>query len=193
MTVTRWFSFAAVAIIATVLLAGCALGGDQAQQTHEVEPGAIVAVLPSRPGLSPAGPVTPVDAAGYATALVGHPDAALASSLSDAGFRRGATRTWTGADGASLTAAVGLWDDGEPANAIGGQAVDAMVPDGQAWNPAEFGGSQGARSDTARALSVVVGRVSLFLRATGTVDDAAVLRQMDLMRQSAAGTGSDNG
>ena len=70
---------------------------------------------------------SPVDAAGFAQALVGHPNAGLASTLPDAGFRRGATRTWSGPGGASLTAVVGLWDDGEPASAIGGQAVDAVA------------------------------------------------------------------
>lgn len=153
---------------------------------HEAEPGSIVRVLPSRPGLTPDGPPTSVDAAGFATALLGHPDADLTTSLEQAGFRRGATRSWSGAGGATLTAVVGLWDDGEPANAIGGDAVDAVVPGGAAWTPAEFGGSQGSRTDGARALNVVVGHVSLFLRATGPVDDAALLRQMNLMHQVAA-------
>ena len=38
----------------------------------------------------------------------------------------------------------------------------------------------------ARALSVVIGKVSLFVRAEGPVDDEAVLRTIDLMRKAAA-------
>ena len=110
-----------------------------------------------------------------------------ATSLKQAGFLRGATREWTGLKGASLVAVVGLWDDGSAAASLGGDAADAVVPGGTPWTPSQYGGSQGSRADTARALSVVVGRVSLFLRATGTVDDAAVLRQMDLMFQTASG------
>lgn len=186
-TVTRWFSIVAIAALAPLALAGCSLGGEQAQQVHEAEPGTIIRVLPSRPGFTPDGPPRPVDAAGFATALLGHPDASLTTSLRQGGFRRGATRDWSGANGATLTAVAGLWDDGEPANAIGGDAAEAVVPGGTAWTPSQFGGSQGSRSAAARALNVVVGHVSLFIRANGPVDDATLLRQMDLMRQVAAG------
>lgn len=192
----RWLALGAAAAIASLTLTGCSLGGEQAQQVHEAEPGTIVRVLPSRPGLTPDGPPASVDAAGFATALLGHPDADLTASLERAGFRRGATRSWSGANGAALTAVVGLWDDGEPADSIDGDAVNAVVPGGAAWTPSEFGGSQGSHAGTARALSVVVGHVSLFIRATGPVDDATLLRQMDLMYQVAAGqdrAGSSSG
>ncbi len=186
-SVMRWFSSAALAATCALVLTGCSLGGQQEQQTRVAEPATVVSVLPTRPGLTPAGPVRAVDAKGFTTALLGHPDSTLTTNLEQAGFLRGATREWTGPKGASLVAVVGLWDDGSAAASLGGDAADAVAPGGTPWTPSQYGGSQGARADNARALSVVVGRVSLFLRATGPVDDTAVMRQMDLMFQTASG------
>lgn len=183
----RWFSLAALVAACALAFSGCSLGGEQAEQTHEAEPAQIIAVLPSRPGLTPAGPVKGLDAAGFTTAILGHPDADLTRTLADGGFRRGASRTWTGANGASLTAVAGLWGDGDPAQTIGTDAATAVVPGGAVWMPEDFSGSNGRRSADARALNVVIGQVSLYLRASGPVDDAAVLRQMALMYQAAAG------
>lgn len=183
----RWFSLTALVAACVVAFSGCSLGGEQAEQTHEAEPAQIIAVLPSRPGLAPAGPVKGLDAAAFTEALLGHPDADLTTTLTDGGFRRGASRTWTGANGASLTAVAGLWGDGDPAQTIGTDATAAVVPGGAVWMPEEFSGSNGRRAADARALNVVIGQVSLYLRATGPVDDAAVLRQMYLMYQAAAG------
>ena len=183
----RWFSLTALVAACVVAFSGCSLGGEQAEQTHEADPAKIIAVLPARPGLSPAGPVTPLDASAFTTALLGHPDADLTQTLADGGFRRGASRTWTGANGASLTAVAGLWDDGDPAQTIGTDAAAAVVPGGTVWMPSDFSGSNGRRSANARVLNVVIGQVSLYLRATGPVDDAAVLRQMYLMYQAGAG------
>jgi len=50
----------------------------------------------------------------------------------------------------------------------------------------EYGASRGYRSEDARALSVVIGRVWLFVRAEGPVGDDAVLRTIQLMRKAAA-------
>jgi len=183
----RWFSFSALVAASAFAFAGCSLGGEQAGQTHVADPAAVVAVLPARPGLTSTGPVTTLDAAGFTQALIGHPDATLTQTLSSGGFQRGASRTWRGANGASLTAVVGLWNDGDPAQTLGGDAANAVVPGGASWMPSEFSGSQGSRSATARALNVVDGQVSLFLRATGPVNDATVLRQMSLMKQAEAG------
>lgn len=194
--VMRWFSLTALVAACALVFSGCAAGGGQAQQQHVAEPATIISVLPSRPGLSPATPVKGLNAAQYTTALLGHPDADLTRTLERGGFQRGASRTWTGADGAELTALAALWGDGDPAQVIGGDAADALVEGGSVWMPTEFPGSQGRRSTDARALNVVIGKVSLFLRASGPVDDAAVLRQMYLMYQPAAGrdrrgTGAD--
>lgn len=186
-SVMRWFSSAALAATCALVLTGCSLGGQQEQQTRVAEPATVVSVLPTRPGLTPAGPVRAVDAKGFTTALLGHPDSTLTTNLEQAGFLRGATREWTGPKGASLVAVVGLWDDGSAAASLGGDAADAAAPGGTPWTPSQYGGSQGSRADNALALNVVVGRVSLFLRATGPVDDTAVLRQMDLMFQTASG------
>ena len=183
----RWFSLTALVAACALAFSGCSLGSEQAEQTHEAEPAQVIAVLPRRPGLSPAGPVKGLDAAGFTEALIGRPDADLTSTLTDGGFRRGASRTWTGANGAQLTAVAGLWGDGDPAQTIGSDAAAVIVPGGAVWMPEEFRGSSGRRAAGARALNVVIGEVSLYLRASGPVDDAAVLRQMALMYQAAAG------
>ncbi len=183
----RWMGLVALLAACALALSGCAAGGDQAQQQDEAEPAPIVSVLPARPGLAPAGPVKSLTAADYPTAVLGYADAGLTVSLEQAGFRRGAWRTWTGPNGATLVAVVALWDDGDAAAAISGSAANAIVPGGTFWTPSQFGGSQGKRDANARVLAVIVGKVSLVLRAVGPVSDATMLRQMDLMFQSAVG------
>lgn len=185
--IVHWLRMAPLVAVLALIAPGCGAGGLLEQRSLEANPAFIVRVLPARPGLDVAGPEREVGAGGYARAVLGRDDAALATSLSEAGLREAATRTWTGPGGAVLVATAGLWDDGQAANAIGGEAVRAVVPGGSAWTPAEYGGSQGSRSADSRALSVIVGRVSLFVRAQGPVDDQTVLRTIDLMRQAAAG------
>ncbi len=169
-----------------VVLAGCGVGGLAEQSSLAADPAFIVRVLPTRPGLDIAGPGTTTGPDGIDQAALGRSIPALGTSAREAGLREVAAREWTGPGGARLVAVVGLWDDGEVASAIGGEMAREAGPGGRAWTPAQFGGSQGYRSDTARALSVVIGRVSLFVRAEGPVDDAAVLRTIDLMRKAAA-------
>lgn len=170
----------------TAVLAGCGAGGRVQQQSLEADPAFVVRVLPTRPGLDIAGPGTTGDAALLATAALGTQIPALEKSAREAGVQKVAAREWTGPDGARLTAVAALWDDGEAAGAIGGEMARAAVPGGSAWTPSQYGGSQGVRTDDARALSVVIGKVSLFVRAEGPIGDEAVLRTVDLMRKAAA-------
>lgn len=167
------------------LVSGCGAGGRVDQLNLEADPATVVRVLPTRPGLAPDGGTRVLDAAGFATAALGRANADLATSANEAGLRRAATRTWSGAGGARLTVVVGLWEDGAAARAIGGQIVNSVVPGGTAWTPAGLGAAQGRRTDDARALSVVVGKVSLLVIARGSVDDAQVLRTMDLLDKTA--------
>lgn len=177
----------AVALAATALgLAGCGLGGRAEQQNREADPAFVVRVLPTRPGLEIAGPERVLGRDGFDRAALGRSVPALAKSAREAGLRDVAVREWTGPGGASLRAVAGLWDDSEPAQAIGGEVARTLVPGGGAWTPAQFGASQGYRSPDRRALNVVVGRVSLLVVATGPVDDDAVLRTVELMRKAAA-------
>lgn len=174
-------------IVAIVLgTAGCGAGGRVAQQSLEANPETVVRVLPTRPGLDIAGPGRAVTPAGFARAALGRNEAALASSAREAGLRSAAVREWTGPNGARLVAIAGLWDDGEAATSIGGEIARDVVGGGSAWTPSQYGGSQGQRSDDARALSAVVGKVSLLVIAEGPIGDTEVLRTMDLMRKAAA-------
>lgn len=178
---------AAVAVVGIAVgLAGCGVGGRAEQQNLEADPAFVVRVLPTRPGLDIAGPERVLGADGYDRAALGSSVPALATSAREGGLRAVAVREWTGPRGARLRAVAGLWDDSEPAQAIGGQVARRLVPGGAAWTPAQFGASQGYRSDDRRALNVVVGKVSLFVLATGPVDDEAVLRTVELMRKAAA-------
>ncbi|MSO44123.1 MAG: hypothetical protein EXQ74_02250 [Thermoleophilia bacterium] len=177
----------AVVAISATLFSGCGLGGLQEQSYHEADPAFVMRVLPTRPGLTPTGPERTIGIAEYPRAVLGRDDPALTAGLPGAGFRSAATRDWTGPNGALLSATAALWDDGTAAGSLGGAAARAVVPNGDAWTPAGYGGAQGYRAANARALSVIVGRVSLFVRTEGPVDDSAVLRTIDLMRQAAAG------
>ncbi|MBM3697986.1 MAG: hypothetical protein FJW78_05850 [Actinobacteria bacterium] len=144
-------------------------------------------MLPTRPGLDIAGPEVKTGSGEFDTATLGKSIPGLAEGAKDGGLRAAATRTWTGPGGARLVAVASLWDDSEPARAIGGQVVKAAVPGGTPWTPRQYGGSQGYRSDTARALNVVAGKVSLLVIAGGPIDDEAVLRTVDLMRKATNG------
>lgn len=177
----------AVALVATsVGLAGCGVGGRAEQQNLEADPAFVVRVLPTRPGLDIAGPERASGPEGLGPAALGRPVPALADSAREAGLRRVAARDWSGPRGARLVAIAGLWEDSEPAQAIGGELARAAVPGGAAWTPAQFGASQGYRTADRRALNVVVGKVSLFVLAEGPVGDDAVLRTVELMRKAAA-------
>jgi len=176
---------AALVVLATIL-AGCGVGGRAEQQNLEADPAFVVRVLPTRPGLEIAGPERSVGSQGFDRATLGRAEPALADSAREAGLRDAAVREWTGPDGARLVAVAGLWDDSEPAQAIGGEVARAAVPGGAAWTPAQFGASQGYRSADRRALNVVVGKVSLFVLAEGPIGDDAVLRTVELMRKAAA-------
>lgn len=174
-------------VAATLAVSGCA-AGIEAQRAREADPAFVVRILPTRPGLSPVGRERALDRAAYTRAVLGHDDPVLTARLAEAGLTRAAVREWTGPHGARLVAVAGLWDDGAAAVALGGEAAEADVggPDATPWTPSGFGGARGARSPRARALSVVVGKTSLFLRAEGPVTDAMVIRTMNLMQQAAA-------
>jgi hypothetical protein len=176
----------ALVVAIAIGMAGCGAGGRVAQQSVEADPATVVRVLPTRPGLNIAAPGRTLTAAGFARAALGRDDPALASSASDAGLRSAAVREWTGPGGARLVAIAGLWDDGEAATSISGQVARDVVDGGTAWTPSQYGGSQGERARDSRALSTVVGKVSLLVIAEGPVGDAEVLRTMDLMRKAAA-------
>ncbi|MFM8828233.1 MAG: hypothetical protein ACKOGE_02990 [Actinomycetota bacterium] len=175
------------AVACVPLLAGCAGGGVAAQDSVEADPAFVVRVLPTRPGLDIAGPEVKTGPDEFDRATLGQAIPGLAKGAKDGGLRAAATRTWTGPDGARLVAVASLWDDSEPARAIGGQVAKAAVPGGTPWTPRQYGGSQGYRSDTARSLSVVAGKLSLLVIAAGPLDDEAVLRTVDLMRKATTG------
>ena len=177
---------AALLAVSVGMVAGCGAGGRVQQESLEADPAFVLRVLPTRPGLDIAGPERSPGPGGIDRAALDESIPDLVASARDAGLRTLSVREWTGPDGARLVAVAGLWDDGDAAGAIGGEIARKVVPDGSAWTPVEYGASRGYRSEDARALSVVIGRVWLFVRAEGPVDDDAVLRTVELMRKAAA-------
>lgn len=168
------------------LFTGCGAGGLMEQQSLEADPAFLVRILPTRPGLDIAGAGTSGGAEALAPATLDKTIPELEKSAREAGLQKMAVRRWTGPDGARLVAVAGLWDDGSAASAIGGEIARAAVPGGRAWTPSGFGAAQGFRTDDARSLSVIIGKVWMFVRAEGPIDDDAVLRTVELMRKAAA-------
>ena len=158
------------------LFTGCGAGGLMEQQSLEADPAFLVRILPTRPGLDIAGAGTSGGAEALAPATLDKTIPELEKSAREAGLQKMAVRRWTGPDGARLVAVAGLWDDGSAASAIGGEIARAAVPGGRAWTPSGFGAAQGFRTDDARSLSVIIGKVWMFVRAEGPIDDEAVIR-----------------
>ncbi|MEW6583024.1 MAG: hypothetical protein AB1416_09715, partial [Actinomycetota bacterium] len=139
-------AFAAL-VAACALVAGCS-GGQE--DVREADPVQALRVLPTPAGLADAEPARGVDAAGLSRA---YGSEAEIPGLADSGLDRAATRRWTGPGGATLVAAVGVWDDNEAARAVSGAAAEQPLgrPGARAWTPDSVGGSRGTRVEGAGA------------------------------------------
>lgn len=177
-------------IAALALVSGCGTSGDDTP-TSGVDLTELVGVLPTPAGLDQSSDVRRAQAADVQAALAGVARAESAEAFESRGFAEGAIRRWAGPAGATFTVVTSRWPDHVTASAVGGGAVnlplDRDIPGATPWNPSEVRGARGARigppSAPARLLAVAVGDVSLFARADGPVDDAAVVRTMDLLRR----------
>ena len=181
-----------VSLLAVVaLLTGCATGAEDDTATEGVDLVELVRVLPTPAGFDQSNDARSADAAEVQAALAGAAREEAARAFESRGFEDGAIRTWSGPGGATFTAVVSRWPDRLTATAIGGGAVnlplDQDVRGATPWNPDELRGGRGVRIDapkaSARMLAVAVGDVSLFVRADGPVNDAQVLRTVQLLRR----------
>jgi len=114
-------------------------------------------------------------------ALTGSADQALTDKLTTRGLKSAAVRSWTGPDGQELVATVAVWESHLLATGIGAQAAEMLLSTegARAWTPKELGGSRGARVDTdetrEQRLSFAVGPNTVYVRATGPVEDDVVV------------------
>ena len=177
----------ALLVVFATLLAGCGADSLSVAPT-DVDPAAVVKILPTPPGLDQSSDVTTVDAAQLQATLAGVAKAESARVFEEIGFGGGAKRTWSGSDNARFLVVVSRWPDHQTATNVGGGAVQevAETSGAAAWTPEQLAGARGARSTAqgttaVRVLSLAVGEVSLFVRADGPVTDATLIRTMDLL------------
>lgn len=177
----------ALLVVLMALLAGCGAGSLSVPPT-DIDPAAVVRILPTPPGLDQSTDVTTVDAADLQATLAGVAKAESAKVYEDIGFGGGAKRTWSGPNDARVLVVVSRWPDHETATRVGGGAVQqlAETTGAAAWTPEQLAGARGARSAeqgpaAIRVLSLAVADVSLLVRGDGPVTDAAIIRTMDLL------------
>ncbi len=176
---------APIALIALVLLtAGCGLGPLDATQSggDRARPAALLGVLPS-PGDLRGPDAAPAGADQLQVAFTGVPDPALAESISRRDPSAAAVRTWTDPRG-EMVAAVSVWDSHLTATQVGAELATRLTDDGgSAWTPPEVRGSRGARLQAGGRrevrLGYSIGPNALYVRATGSVSDATVIKTMN--------------
>lgn len=173
---------ALIAVFLTAaLVAGC--GPMDATQSggERVRPVALLDVLPS-PGALRGDPAAPADGAALARAFTGRADPDLAQRIDARNPSAAAVRTWRSPDGGELVTAITVWDAKITATGVGSDlATDLVEEGGRAWTPEAVRGSRGARRDAPRELRLTyaVGPNAMFVRASGPVDEATVIRAMN--------------
>ena len=172
------------ALAAALLLAGCNASGDAPEAPHDVPPLTLVHILPTPNGLTDVESARPASPAVVQATLAGRPDAPSVKNLEESGLGASAIRRWRGRGGATLTVVVSRWSNHEAATNVGGDAAELPLGSAgaKAWTPDQVPGSRGSKVDPpgprSRALSYAVGGIELFVRSTGGVPDADVVRTM---------------
>lgn len=171
----------ALLVVLLVILAGCGpldatqAGGDQAK------PVPLLRVLPS-PGELRGAPARTADADALARAFTGADDPVLARRIRDRDPVAAGLREWSNPSGGTMTAAVTVWGSHLTATGVGSDLATMLVDDAgaAAWTPDDVPGGRGARvDDPARRelrLAYSVGPNSLYVRSTGSVPEATVVK-----------------
>ena len=173
-----------VALIAGVALAGCAGGGDLSG-TEDVNLRQLVTILPTPQRLTlESSRIIDADAVDVQATFARQANAEAVKVVESSGLKDAAIRTWSGPDGASLTVVASRWPDNQRAANWGAGAVQLELDrsSARAWTPREAPGARGSRTDGetahASALSLAVGDINVYVRATGPVADADVVETL---------------
>ncbi len=182
------------AIIALVLLtAGCGLGPLDATQSggDRVRPVALLGVLPS-PGDLRGPDAAAAGADDLQLAWTGVADPALADRITQLAPSAAAVRTWADPRGGEMVATVSVWDSHLTATQIGADLATRLTDaGGSAWTPPEVRGARGARlvQDGRREvrLGYSIGPNALYVRGTGSVGDATLIKTMNRLIEALPG------
>lgn len=173
-------------VLALVGASGCSR--DQTGPTDRIDLVHLVSILPTPRGLDQSNDARAVDVAAVTATLTEGIDVPqdAADRYARLGLRDAARRTWTGRGGAHVTILATRWPDHMTAATAGAGAAD-VLPDQHGatpWTPEGIRGARGSRGQVGgrhtATLSLAVERVNLFVRATGPVDDDAIVRTMEL-------------
>jgi hypothetical protein len=183
---------ALLVLVAAIACAACGPTSPTQAGGSEVDPVALLDVLPS-PGSLRGEPAAAADADALQVALTGAPEPAVAARVRERAPEAAAVRSWSAPDGGELVAAVSVWDSHLIATGIGGDAAEQLLSqDGaRAWTPDGLPGSRGARVNAAgrreERLSFAVGPNSLYVRAEGPVPADVVARTLRRLVLTAEG------
>ena len=175
-------ALALLLLLAALACAGCGPTSPTEAGGSDVDPVAVLTVLPS-PGQLRGEPAAPADADALQVALTGPPDPAIAARIRERRPKAAAVRTWSAPGGRELVAAVSVWDSHLIATGIGGDAAELLLSEdgARAWTPPGLPGSRGARVDAPpeeQRLSFAVGPNSLSVRSKGPVPRDVVARTL---------------
>lgn len=175
----------ALLLAAVLLVAGCGPGPLDATQTggDTARPVPLLMVLPS-PGDLRGPDATVATADDLQLAFTGTANPALAAQIASRAPAAAGVRTWRDPRGGELVAAVSVWDSHLTATQVGADlATELTDKGGSAWSPPQVRGSRGATSaaGTPREvrLSYAIGRNNMYVRATGSVSDGTVIKQLN--------------
>lgn len=180
-----------IVLLAALLLSGCGTTGGTRTVARDLNLNEVLRVQPTPKGLAQSTTVRRADAAVIQEAFAdGRRDAAAADRFRSIGFESGAIRTWTAPTGATFTMVASRWGDHMTAVNVGGGAAEAqaLARGAVAWTPSNLRSARGTRSrpddPPSAALSMAVGEVNLFVRAEGPIDEAAVVRSLELLAKT---------
>jgi hypothetical protein len=175
-----------LACVLAVVAAGCGPLDATGSGGEELDPVAVLGVLPSPDDLR-GEPASAADPAELQDALTGVSDPRVAARIADLEPAAAGVRRWSAPGGRRLVAVVSVWDSHLTAIGIGGDMASALVEEGgRAWTPRGANGSRGARIDEdgrqEMRLSYGAGRNSLYVRAEGPVDPDVVIRTLNRLQ-----------
>lgn len=169
------------------------MGPDERPLPSTVDPVKMVGALPVATGFTEKTTARAADAAALARTLFAEADQGMAAQLSDRDLLRAGTRSFSSQRGGALEVAVAVWRSHGTALASGNLTAQRAIDRGGAkvWQPVGLRGAQGSQrgtgDGTTRTLARAVDQNTLFVRSSGRVNEAEVVRAMDRLTALANG------